>query len=113
MRAFGVQWDVEGDIFSFKIEVNDKPLTRRGLLSVVSSVYDPLGFAAPVILSAKAILQDLCRKRLEWDDPIPAEEKEHWLKWLKILPKLECFSVDRCFKSQNFGKTRHCNYTTS
>ena len=99
-RALGVRWDVEGDIFCFKIEVNDKPLTRRGLLSVVSSVYDPLGFAAPVILPAKAILQDLCRKRLEWDDPIPNEEKERWLKWLKDLPKL-----DRCFKPQNFRKT--------
>lgn len=104
-RALGVRWDVEGDIFCFKIEVNDKPLTRRGLLSVVSSVYDPLGFAAPVILPAKAILQDLCRKRLEWDDPIPTEVKERWLKWLKDLPKLEHFSVDRCFKPQNFGKT--------
>ena len=104
-RALGVRWDVEGDIFCFKIEVNDKPLTRRGLLSVVSSVYDPLGFAAPVILPARAILQDLCRKRLEWDDPIPTEEKERWLKWLKDLPKLERFSVDRCFKPQNFGRT--------
>ena len=75
-HALGVCWDVEGDIFCFKIEINDKPLTRRGLLSVVSSVYDPLGFAASVILPAKAILQDLCRKRLQWDDPIPTEEKE-------------------------------------
>jgi len=104
-RALGVRWDVEGDAFCFKIEVNDEPLTRRGLLSVVSSVYDPLGFAAPVILPAKAILQDLCRKRLEWDGPIPTEEKERWLKWLKDLPKLERFSVDRCFKPQNFGRT--------
>ena len=76
LRALGVRGDVEGDIFCFKIKVSDKPLTRRVLLSVVSSVYDLLGCAAPVILPAKAILQDLCRKRLEWDDPIPTEEKE-------------------------------------
>ena len=104
-RALGVRWDVESDKFCFKIEVNDKPLTRRGLLSVVSSVYDPLGFAAPVIFPAKVILQDLCRKKLEWDDPIPDAEKGRWLKWLQDLPKLEQFSVDRCFKAQNFGKT--------
>ena len=104
-RALEVCWDVEGNIFCFKIEVNDKPFTRRGLLSVVSSVYDSLGIAAPVILPANAILQDLCRKRLEWDDPIPTEEKERWLKWLKDLPKLGRFLVDRCFKPQNFRKT--------
>ncbi|XP_068726426.1 uncharacterized protein [Montipora capricornis] len=77
-RALGVRWDVDGDIFCFKIKVTDKPFTRRGLLSVVSSVYDPLGFEAPLIFPAKAILQDLCRKRLEGDDPIAirTEEKE-------------------------------------
>ena len=58
-----------------------------------------------MILPAKVILQDLCRKRLEWDNPIPTEEKARWLKWLKDLPKLERFSVDRCFKLQNYGGT--------
>ena len=79
-RALEICRDVEGDIFCFKIEVNDKPLTGRGLLCVVSSVYDPLGLTAPVILPGKAILQDLCRKRLEWDDPIPTKEKKRCLK---------------------------------
>ena len=58
-----------------------------------------------MVLPAKAILQDLCRTRLEWDDPIPTVEKERWLKWLKDLPKLKRFSVDCCFKPQNFGRT--------
>ena len=83
--APGVDWDV-GDIFCFKIKFNDKPLATRGLLSVVSSVYDLLGFAAPVILQNKVILQDLCQKRLKWDDPIPTKKKERWLIWLTDLP---------------------------
>ena len=52
-RALGVHWNVERDEFVFKIQVKDKPLTRRGLLSIVSSIYDPLGFTAPFVLSAK------------------------------------------------------------
>ena len=99
--ALGVRWGVEGDRFCFKIDVKDKPLMRTGLLSVVSSVYDPLGFVAPVILPAKVILQDLCQKKLEWDDPIPDEEKDRWLKWLKDLPKLEKFSIDCCFEPRD------------
>lgn len=35
-----------------------KALTRRGILSSVSSIYDPLGFLAQVILPAKQILQN-------------------------------------------------------
>ncbi|KAK7877121.1 hypothetical protein WMY93_032173 [Mugilogobius chulae] len=68
-RALGVQWCVQSDSFKFKITLKNRPLTRRGILSVISSVYDPLGFLAPIILTAKKFVQDLCRRRLGWDDP--------------------------------------------
>ena len=48
-RALGVQWCVESDTLKFRIIVDDKPPTRRGILSVVSSIYDPLGFVTPTI----------------------------------------------------------------
>ena len=47
-RALGVQWNVASDTFSFSITMKDRPATRRGLLSVISSVYDPLGFMPPL-----------------------------------------------------------------
>lgn len=34
-RALGVQWNVESDTFGFKICIKDKPVTRRGMLSIV------------------------------------------------------------------------------
>ncbi|KAI2645663.1 Cold shock protein 1 [Labeo rohita] len=61
-RVLGVQWCAESDTFKFKIVVKERPFTRRGILSVISAIYDPLGFLAPVVLSAKRILQDLCRE---------------------------------------------------
>ena len=71
-RALGVQWCVESDTFRFRITIKDKPLTRRGILSIVSSIYDPLGFAAPFTLKAKKLLQDLCKdEKLGWDDEVP------------------------------------------
>ncbi|XP_034057992.1 uncharacterized protein LOC117536983 [Gymnodraco acuticeps] len=54
-RALGVQWCTETDSFHFKFTPQDKPLTRRGILSVVSSIFDPLGMLSPVILPAKQI----------------------------------------------------------
>jgi len=35
-RALGVSWDIENDEFSFDLKVLNKPLTRRGVLSIVS-----------------------------------------------------------------------------
>ena len=46
-RALGVQWNVQEDVFSFRIASRKKAPTRRGILSDVSSMYDPLGFASP------------------------------------------------------------------
>ena len=86
-RALGVSWFVETDSFGFKVNIKEKPCTRRGILSVVSSVYDPLGMAAPFILPAKLLLQDLCRKSLGWDDEIPSDYLSRWRVWLNGLPK--------------------------
>lgn len=102
-RALGVRWCVETDTFGFKVDIKLKPLTRRGILSVVSSVYDPLGLAAPFMLPAKRLLQDLCRFKLDWDDPIPSEYKFLWERWTADLPKLSQFSVARCIKPAGFG----------
>ena len=47
-RALGVEWNVKEDTFSFRVAERKKAATRRGILSDVSSMYDPLGFAAPL-----------------------------------------------------------------
>lgn len=103
-RALGVQWCVQSDSFKFKIALKTHPLTRRGILSVTSSIYDPLGFLAPVVLSAKKILQDLCRRRLGWDDPLPPSVAGEWMAWLEDLHNLENWEVSRCLKPVNCGR---------
>ena len=105
-RVQWVQWNISSDQFGFKIAIKERPATRRGILSVVSSVCDPLGFAAPFIFQAKLILQELCRKKLGWDDEIPADDQERWQTWLKELPKLEELTIERCFKPTNFSKIK-------
>ena len=49
-RVLGVEWNIENDAFQFRINLKDKSLTRRGILSTVSSIYDPLGFATSFLL---------------------------------------------------------------
>ena len=70
-RALGVQWCIESDTFNFTLSLRDRPCTRRGILSTISSIYDLLGFVAPVLLEGKTILQELCRNNTGWDDPVP------------------------------------------
>ncbi|XP_064601082.1 uncharacterized protein LOC135467247 [Liolophura sinensis] len=101
--ALGVQWCIKPDAFRFRITLQDKPLTRRGILFTVSSIYDPLGFAAPVVLLGKQILQQLCRDSLDWDSPLPDPEHPKWESWRNDLFLLEKVCVQRCVKPANFG----------
>ena len=102
-RALGLQWCVESDTFTFNICLRTRPFTRRGILSVIGSVFDPLGFVVPFILNAKQILQDLCRIKLGWDDEIPPEYHSSWEKWLADVPKLLSFSICRSVLPEAFG----------
>ena len=63
-RTLGVHWCIESDTFQFRIEIKDRPFTRRGILSTVSSVYDPLGLVSPCVLIGKQILQELVRDEI-------------------------------------------------
>ena len=102
-RALGVSWCVETDSFCFRIVLRDTPLTRRGILASVSSVYDPLGFGAPFVLPAKRLLQQICSERKSWDDEISPEQRHVWEKWRQSLHQLQEINIQRCIVPSDFG----------
>ena len=104
-RALGVIWDFRRDTFQFKVKAQQKPITRRGILSETSSLFDPLGIAAQVLIIPKLILQELCRLKLDWDDIIPLQLQQDWLQWRSSLYNLERFRTERCMKPDIFGRT--------
>ena len=99
----GVQWIISHQ-FGFRIVIKDRPAPRRAILSIASSVYDPLGFVAPFILNAELILKNLCRKKLHRNYIIPEDIMRRWQAWLQELPKLEQVAIDRSFKPPNLGE---------
>lgn len=102
-RTLGLQWCVDSDHFQFNIHLNQKPHTRRGMLSVVSSIYDPLGFLAPLILPAKQLLQEFCQGGFGWNEPLPQTVSDRWIGWIDGLVRIKNFSVPRCIKPKNYG----------
>ncbi|KAJ8403145.1 hypothetical protein AAFF_G00360610 [Aldrovandia affinis] len=104
-RELGIQWDTETDAFTYSIKLPDKPMTRRGILAVVNSIYDPLGLLAPVILPAKLLLKDLCKEQSGWDEDISEKHAEDWKGWTEDVTYLSNFQVNRCLKPADFGRT--------
>jgi hypothetical protein len=82
-RALGISWDTREDVFTFSSSIKDAPMTKRGILRVTSSLFDPTGFLTPFILKAKILLQELWRTQLDWDEVVDDNQQKHWKKWLE------------------------------
>ena len=100
-RALRVEWNVEEDSSGFR-GGTIKAETRRGILSYVASVYDPLGLAAPMALPAKRILQELCRLGHGWDEELPEQVLKPWKAWESSFQVLPSVKIPRCYKPVEF-----------
>ena len=109
-RTIGVSWNLKTDCFTFVITLPEKPFTRRGVLSIVNSIYDPLGFTVPVTIRGRILLRDLMKSgttknnaTIGWDDPFPETHLKSWQKWQESLKELEKVSIPRCYIPNYFG----------
>lgn len=96
-RALGIRWTLDTDMLHFKNEFRDKPLTKRGALSMLASIFDPLGLVSPVVLKGRLILQETCKEGLDWDDALPQRLLELWNDWVKDLKMLSSIQIPRCY----------------
>ena len=109
-RVLGVAWEPVGDMLVYKAKINPyekkrgkkigpdlrpsdicglsgEDLTRRRLLRVVNSLFDPLGLLAPFSVKLKISMKSV--RGLGWDEPLPADVAEVWVKTLQSLAKLD------------------------
>ncbi|XP_052817602.1 uncharacterized protein LOC128243724 isoform X1 [Mya arenaria] len=96
-RSLGLSWDLENDCFVFQVADQKKPLTKRGVLSTVNSLYDPLGFLAPVTLGGRLLLRKVTDEVDGWDEPLPENLKTKWETWVQSLSELTTVSIPRTY----------------
>ena len=56
-----------------------------------------------MVLEGKLLLQELCKRKADWDEPVTPSEAKRWLQWINFLPSLSGLLIPRCFKSSNLG----------
>ncbi|XP_074032901.1 uncharacterized protein [Leptinotarsa decemlineata] len=109
-RILGIWWNPKKDIFQFKtkfhkidknlLEGNRRP-TKREVLKIVMSVFDPLGFLANFLIQGKIILQKTWRSQIGWDDEIPDSLIIKWEKFIQDLRKVDDFKLPRQYCEMN------------
>lgn len=77
----------------------------------MASVFDPLGFAAPVILKGKQILQRMCQDKLGWDEPLPSDLRPLWEAWLQDLNDLSSIEISRHYLPLQLMKFSSMSFT--
>ena len=100
--ALGVLWDVENDMFIFRVNLKKKSGTRRRMLSILSSIFDPLGLLSPFVLKRRKILQQLCEQN---DEPAA----ESWECWKANIKKLCDIKIPRCLRKKGCMKIKHAS----
>ena len=64
---------------------------------MAAKLYDPLGIISPIFLPVKLIFQELCKLKVDWDEPLSEEIKGKFLTWISSLETEEPISVNRCY----------------
>ena len=102
LKVLGISWRPTEDTFHFDLQhVTDQVrsgrlTTKRLVLKLVASLYDPLGWAAPVVISGKLLLRDLWTKDLDWDDPLDPRLLADTERWGNDVTSLSSIRIPRC-----------------
>ena len=94
-RTLGLIWNINTDKPSFKSVTKIFPKTKRGILSMISIFYDPLGILRPALWKPKKIIQDLCEKKIDWDETIPHQLLAQWNAWKQDLENITKILLNR------------------
>ena len=95
-RSLGLSWLLKSDAFTYQVSTESKPYTKRGVLSVVNSIYDPLGFVAPVTIEGKLFLRNATAGS-DCDEPLPEEYRTAWEHWRESLQCLQQQKIPRMY----------------
>ncbi|XP_036328016.1 uncharacterized protein LOC118740546 [Rhagoletis pomonella] len=99
-KVLGLYWQPSTDKFKFNLQFNkvdpERP-TKRELLSVVMSVFDPLGFLSHFVIGAKLLMREVWKQNKRWDEPLPGNAVTVWGRWRSQLPAVTEYAVPRFY----------------
>ena len=72
-------------------------ITKHQALSASSRIFDPLAFITPVTVALKMFIHELCKAKLEWDQPLVGEQLATWRTLVTGLTTVEPVSLPRWY----------------
>lgn len=105
VSVLGLLWNAMEDTLSLDLHKvlnsTSDAVTKRSILSATHRIFDPLGFASPVTIVPKMILQKLFKRKLKWDEPVPDEIAKSFRSWSEGITLLKDMKIPRWVKVAN------------
>ncbi|GFU55540.1 integrase catalytic domain-containing protein [Trichonephila clavipes] len=102
----GIIWDLDSDVLkcctNFDSLTCEVKITKRLVLSTVQKVFDPIGMLAPSTLLPKLLLQEIWKMKKAWDQELPQNIVNKFMKWFNEIQILKDVTVPRCMKIDIF-----------
>ncbi|XP_053685846.1 uncharacterized protein LOC128735386 [Sabethes cyaneus] len=105
-RVLGMAWQQDEDIFTFSLQFSERVQnlmdgttipTKREMLRLVMSIFDPLGLVGSFVIHGKILIQEVWRSNTEWDSRIPMNIATRWMEWTAALKQMEGIRIPRCY----------------
>lgn len=102
----GMKWNPSKDVFIYTLTLRDDLLkviepshvpTKREMLKLVMSLFDPLGFMTFYLIHGRALIQDVWATGVDWDVPINHDLCKRWWQWISFLPSVSNLKIPRCY----------------
>ncbi|XP_043496470.1 uncharacterized protein LOC122520475 [Polistes fuscatus] len=73
LKTLGISWNAHHDHLIYSVAPIDlrERTTKRRILSEIAQIYDPLGLLGPIVLTAKILIQDCWKTKVDWDESVP------------------------------------------
>ena len=88
-KLLGLPWDKTSDTLTVIFPNESSSTTKRGILSKLATIYDPLGLASPITIQGKMIYREVCDSKMPWDAELDSIQGQRWRLWEETLPKGE------------------------
>ncbi|XP_065081034.1 uncharacterized protein LOC135703683 [Ochlerotatus camptorhynchus] len=101
-----MRWIPKEDVFTYTFAMrNDlQPIlneahipTKREVLKVVMSLFDPMGFVSYFLVHGKVLMQNIWATGIDWDEAVNEELYDRWRHWIGYFPQLDTLRIPRCY----------------
>ncbi|KAL0841422.1 hypothetical protein ABMA28_015106 [Loxostege sticticalis] len=106
--VLGLNWDPRNDTLNCKPPSNvPEKITKRTLLSIAQSTFDPLGFLSPTTIVPKLLIQKCWLLNLDWDVPLPTDIEKRAVEWMSEKDFSGFIKIPRCISTNSLEESEN------